>query len=199
MDVFPTLASASGVPMQNSKEIWGRDMWPAIKNRKDIKLNKEVFFASETPNYGEFHTTVFNDKWKLVQVISSSLLEINVENKLFDINNDPNEYNNLADQYPKLVEVMANKIREWRALHPIAGIRAQLVAPPGWRAPKDWTSYTIPIEELQEDASLGFGAHAHQILDYLIKDHGRIIYDCKPGDWERGKCKAPEKISNHQH
>ena len=199
MDVFPTLASASGVPMLNTKEIWGRDMWSAIKDGKDVKLDKEVYFASETPNYGEFHTTVFNDKWKLVQVITSSLLEINVENKLFDISADPNEYNNLADQYPKLVEIMANKIREWRALHPISGIRAQLVPPPGWRAPIDWTSYTIPIEELQDDASLGFGAHAHQILDYLIKDHGRIIYDCKPGDWERGKCKAPEKPNTHQH
>jgi arylsulfatase A-like enzyme len=199
MDVFPTLASASKVPMLNTKEIWGRDMWSAIRNGKDVKLDKEVYFASETPNYGEFHTTVFNDKWKLVQVITSSLLEVNVENQLFDISSDPNEYNNLAEKYPKLVEMMANKIREWRALHPISGVRAQLVPPPGWRAPKDWASYTIPIEELQDDASLGFGAHAHEILDFLIKDHGRIIYDCKPGDWERGKCKAPEKSNSHQH
>ena len=176
---------------QKSKQIF-------IKGKK-VKLDKEVYFASETPNYGEFHTTVFNDKWKLVQVITSTLLEINVENKLFDISADPYEYKNLAEEYPKLVEIMANKIREWRALHPISGIRAQLVPPPGWRAPKDWTSYTIPIEDLQEDASLGFGAHAHQVLDYLIKDHGRIIYDCKPGDWERGKCKAPELSKTHQH
>ena len=105
----------------------------------------------------------------------------------------------LASQYPKLVEVMAEKIRKWRALHPISGIRAQLVPPPGWRAPKDWTSYTIPVNELQNDASLGFGAHAHQILDYLIKDHGRIIYDCEPGDWERGKCKAPKDTGQHKH
>ena len=199
MDVFPTLASAAEVPMLNTKEIWGRDMWPGMRDSNEIKLSKNVYFASETPNYGEFHTTVFNDKWKLVQVITSSLLEINVNNQLFDINNDPNEYKNLANKYPKLVEMMADQIRKWRALHPISGIRAQIVPPPGWRAPKDWTSYTIPLEELQDDASLGFGAHAHQILDYLIKDHGRIIYDCKPGDWERGKCKAPEKPKTHQH
>ena len=199
MDVFPTLASAAEVPMLNTKEIWGRDMWPGMRDSNEIKLSKNVYFASETPNYGEFHTTVFNDKWKLVQVITSSLLEINVNNQLFDINNDPNEYKNLANKYPKLVEMMADQIRKWRALHPISGIRAQLVPPPGWRAPKDWTSYTIPLEELQDDASLGFGAHAHQILDYLIKDHGRIIYDCKPGDWERGKCKTPEKPKTHKH
>ena len=199
MDVFPTLASAAEVPMLNTKEIWGRDMWPGMRDSDEIKLSKNVYFASETPNYGEFHTTVFNDKWKLVQVITSSLLEINVNNQLFDINNDPNEYKNLANKYPKLVEMMADQIRKWRALHPISGIRAQLVPPPGWRAPRDWTSYTIPLEELQDDASLGFGAHAHQILDFLIKDHGRIIYDCKPGDWERGKCKTPEQPKTHKH
>lgn len=199
MDVFPTLAGATKIPMLNTKEIWGRNLWPAIKTQKKISLSKEVFFASETPNYGEFHTTVFNDKWKLVQVISSTLMEIKVQNKLFDINNDPNEYDDLASKYPKLVELMAEKIRKWRALHPISGIRAQLVPPPGWRAPKDWTSYTIPVNELQDDASLGFGAHAHQILDYLIKDHGRIIYDCEPGDWERGKCEGPKDTSQHKH
>ena len=140
-----------------------------LQNTKKISLSKEVFFASETPNYGEFHTTVFNDKWKLVQVISSSLMEISVKNQLFNINDDPNEYKDLSSKYPKLVELMADKIRKWRALHPISGIRAQLVPPPGWRAPKDWSSYTIPIDKLQDDASLGFGAHAHQILDFLIK------------------------------
>jgi len=188
MDIFPTLSNAAGVEMQNKKEISGRNMWPTISLGKKINLKEDIFFASETPNYGEFHTTVFNEDWKLVQVITSSLLEINVENKLFNINEDPNEYNNVARQHPNLVKILAEKVRRWRALHPISGVRSQLVPPPGWRAPKDWTSYTIPISELQDDASLGFGVHSHQILDFLIKDHGRIIYDCDPQDWEIGNC-----------
>ena len=106
-------------------------------------------------------------------------------------------YEDLSSQNPNIVKEMAEKIRNWRALHPIAGTRTLLVPPPGWRAPKDWATYTIPIKELQNDASLGFGAHAHQILDSYLKDHGRIIYDCKPGEWEIGKCK-PLEMSNHQ-
>ena len=183
--------------MNVSKKINGRNMWPAIAENKRIKLQDDNFFASETPNYGEFHTTVFNEQFKLVQIISSSLLEVNVENKLFNIQDDPNEYNNLAEKYPSLVREMAEKIRKWRALHPISGTRAQLVPPPGWRAPKDWSSYTIPLNQLQDDPSLGFGAHAHQILDFLLKDHGRIIYDCNENDWERGKCKPTKKHENH--
>ena len=197
MDIFPTLSSAAKVNMNVSKKINGRNMWPAIAENKRIKLQDDIFFASETPNYGEFHTTVFNEQFKLVQIISSSLLEVNVENKLFNIQDDPNEYNNLAEKYPALVREMAEKIRKWRALHPISGTRAQLVPPPGWRAPKDWSSYTIPLNQLQDDPSLGFGTHAHQILDFLLKDHGRIIYDCNENDWERGKCKPAKKHENH--
>jgi len=192
MDVFPTLSSATGIEMKNEKMIDGRDMWPAIIDDKNISLKQDIYFVSEIPNYGEFHTTVFNENWKLVQSISSSLLEINVQNKLFDIANDPYEYENLADNNPDLVREMAEKIRRWRALHPIAGTRTLLVPPPGWRAPHDWSTYTIPKDELQNDTSLGFGAHVHQILDFYLKDQGRIIYDCDPQDWETGNCSPPK-------
>ncbi len=198
MDIFPTLAGASNIQMLNKKEIIGRNMWPAISYGEEIELEEDIFFASETPNYGEFHTTVFNKEWKLVQIISSSLMDIKVENKLFNIAEDPYEYTNLAYNHPDLVKEMAEKIRRWRALHPISGTRSLLVPPPGWRAPNDWSTYTIPLDELQDDASLGFGSHAHQILDFLLKDQGRLIYDCDPNDWENGKCEL-RKNNNGKH
>ena len=199
MDIFPTLSSATGIQMKNTKKIDGRDMWPAIIDDQSIPLMNDIYFVSEIPNYGQFHTTVFNEQWKLVQSISSTLLEIKVENKLFDIANDPFEYIDLANTNPDVVKEMAEKIRRWRALHPIAGTRTLLVPPPGWRAPKDWSTYTIAKDELQNDVSLGFGVHAHQILDFYLKDHGRIVYDCEPGDWEKGKCMYPEKSHSHEH
>ena len=159
----------------------------------------DTILIDDVQTKSRFLRSTFNNEWKLVQSISSSLLEINVENKLFNIANDPNEYLDLASQNPILVTEMAEKIRNWRALHPIAGTRTLLVPPPGWRAPKDWSTYTIAKDELQNDASLGFGAHAHQILDFYLKDHGRIIYDCKAGEWEKGKCKLPETHINHNH
>ena len=45
----------------------------------------------------------------------------------------------------------------------------------------------------------GAGYIGSELVDYLIKDHGRIIYDCEPGDWERGKCEAPKDTSQHKH
>ena len=101
----------------------------------------------------------------------------------------------MASQEPNLVKKWLKKLN-WRARIQLQELEL-LVPPPGWRAPKDWSTYTIPKDKLQNDASLGFGAHAHQILDSYLKDHGRIIYDCKPGDWEIGKCIPPE-IPNQQ-
>ncbi len=57
MDVFPTLAAAAGDPTLASKTLDGRNMLPQILSNKDIALKSEIYFASETPNYGEFHTS----------------------------------------------------------------------------------------------------------------------------------------------
>ncbi|GIS25913.1 MAG: hypothetical protein CM15mP127_02860 [Gammaproteobacteria bacterium] len=76
-------------------------MWNAILNNKKIPLKNDIYFVSEIPNYGNFHTTVFNEEWKLVQTISSSLLEVRIDNKLFNIGDDPYEYNDLASKKPR--------------------------------------------------------------------------------------------------
>ena len=69
-----TLSAATGIKMKNVKELDGRNMWEAILNNKKIPLKNDIYFVSEIPNYGNFHATVFNEEWKLVQTISSSLL-----------------------------------------------------------------------------------------------------------------------------
>lgn len=99
-----------------------------------------VFFASETPIYGHFNLTAFNDEWKLVQEIEQDQLATTLPNYLFRIQDDPYEYNNLAQAYPEVVQEMSGMIRDWRALYPIGGTRSQLMPPPDWRAPKDWAS-----------------------------------------------------------
>jgi arylsulfatase A-like enzyme len=138
MDVFPTLAAAAGLePANETFELDGRDMWPAIARGEKIPRGDLVFFASETPIRGSFMFTAFNDHWKLVQEVQQGLLSATVTNYLFRISEDPNEYNNLASEYPEVVTEMAGAIHYWRTLYPVAGTRSELVPPPGWRAPKD--------------------------------------------------------------
>jgi arylsulfatase A-like enzyme len=182
MDVFPTLAAAAGVEAKNTRRLDGRNLWPALHEGKPVRLERMLFFGSETPIRGSLDLTAFDDEWKLVQTVKQGQLSAEVTHHLFRIADDPYETNDLASQHPDVVTRMAEAIRHWRSLYPIAGTRSELVAPPGWRAPKDWASYPIPLEKLQETPAPGMAPDetTKRILDWQHGETGRLLYDCDP-------------------
>jgi len=190
MDVFPTLAAAAGIEAGNTFELDGRNMWPAIALGETVSLEKPLMFASEIPIYGSFKFTAFDEDWKLVQEVEQEQLSITVTNYLFDIANDPNEYNNLASAYPDIVEQLSQAIHDWRAQYPINGTRSELVPPPGWRAPRDWASYPIPLEELQEQSNTGMAPSPSilRVLDWQHGSRGRLEYNCTTRWWSGDVC-----------
>jgi arylsulfatase A-like enzyme len=181
MDVFPTLAAAAGIEPGNTRELDGRNMWPAIAKGEAMPRERRLFFASETPIRGSFSLTGFDEEWKLVQEVQQGLLSAEVTNYLFRVADDPYEYHNLADAHPEVVARLAAEIHQWRTLHPVAGTRSTLVPPPGWRAPRDWASYPVPLEELQDAPAPGMPPPgALRPLDWMHGEVGRLIYDCEP-------------------
>ena len=190
MDVFPTLAAAAGIEAGNTFKLDGRNMWPAIALDETVSLEKPLMFASEIPIYGSFKFTAFDEAWKLVQEVEQEQLSITVTNYLFDIANDPNEYNNLASAYPDIVEQLSQAIHDWRAQYPINGTRSELVPPPGWRAPRDWASYPIPLEELQEQSNTGMAPSPSilRVLDWQHGSRGRLEYNCTARWWSGDVC-----------
>jgi len=179
MDVFPTLADAAGVEMRNEFPLDGSSLWPSIADGEPAPREDYVFFASETPNYGQFNLTIFNDEWKLIQEVEQDQLTTEVVNHLYKINDDPNEYDNVADQNPDVVAALAERIRNWRAIYPINGTRSKLMPPPGWRAPKDWADYPRPLDTLQDEAAPGTPPPGTiHWLDQNIGERGRLIYGC---------------------
>jgi arylsulfatase B len=190
MDVFPTLAAAAGIEAENTFELDGRNMWPAIARGETVPLEKPLMFASEIPIYGSFKFTAFDESWKLVQEVEQEQLSVTVTNYLFDISKDPNEYNNLASAYPEVVEQLSEAIQEWRALYPINGTRSELVPPPGWRAPRDWATYPIPLEELQDQSNTGMAPTPTilRVLDWQHGSRGRLEYNCSSRWWSGGVC-----------
>ena len=190
MDVFPTLADAAGVDPLNTFEFDGSSLWPSISEGATHSREDMVMFASEIPIYGSFKLTAFDDTWKLVQEMEQDQLSTTVTNYLFKITDDPNEYNNLADEHPEIVVSMSHAISEWRALHPVSGTRSVLIPPPGWRAPKDWASYPRPLEDLQSDTTLGLVPSELylRILDMQHGQRGRLMYGCSERWWSLGFC-----------
>ncbi len=189
MDVFPTLAAAAGVETGITRKMDGQNMWPAIVDNVPSPRQNTIFFASETPTYGSFSIAAFNEHWKLVQEIEQDNEGTNIINHLFRIADDPYEYNNLAQEHPEVVQQLAQEIRDWRALHPIAGVRSQLAPPPGWRAPHDWSTWPRPSEILRDEYARGMPpGHARKILDRQLGERGRLIYDCEPSWLAAGFC-----------
>lgn len=187
MDVFPTLTAAAGVPRGNTFDLDGRNLWNAIRQKRHVPREDYMFFASETPISGYFNLTAFNDDWKLVQQVKQGLTTAEITNHLFRISEDPYEHTNLAEEHPEVVAEMADAIHRWRTRHPMSGTRHQLVPPPGWRAPKDWATYPVPLEQLQEEPAPGMPpSFALPILDWNHGEAGRLIYDCEPYDWIGG-------------
>lgn len=181
MDVFPTLAAAAGITAETTFELDGRNMLPAIVEGKTIERDDYLFFASETPIKGRFNLTAFNDEWKLVQEMVQGLSSTNITNYLFQIQDDPNEYNNLAQKFPDQVSKMAEAIHYWRTLYPVAGLRNELVPPPGWRAPKEWATYPQALSALQDAPAGGMApSYALPALDWQHGEAGRLIYNCEP-------------------
>ena len=190
MDVFPTLADAAGVDALNTFEFDGSSLWPSISEGTTHTREDMIMFASEIPIYGSFKLTAFDNTWKLVQEMEQDQLSTTVTNYLFKIADDPNEYNNLAAEYPDIVVSMSKAISEWRALHPVSGTRSVLIPPPGWRAPKDWASYPRPLENLQDDTTMGLVPSELylRILDMQHGQRGRLMYACSERWWSLGFC-----------
>ena len=181
MDVFPTLAAASGVRAQNRRSFDGLNMWPAIADDQPVKRRQPVVFASETPIYGSYDFAVFHGDWKLVKQLEQDQESITVTNQLFHITKDPGEYHNLAERHPSRVQRLSRLLHRWRNLHPINGVRAMLAPPPGWHPPRDWADYPIPSSKLQAQPSIGIAApELMRLLDFRHGERGRLLYDCEP-------------------
>ena len=190
MDVFPTLMEATGIESGEHFPWDGSSLWRSIESGVSAPRSEDVFFVSETPIYGLFNFTVFDEEWKLVQEVEQDQLTVSITNHLFRIAEDPNEYHNLAAEHPDIVQHYAERVRHWRALHPIHGTRSALVPPPGWRPPKDWASYPIPIDELQDEPAFGMppSMATKHLLDMQHGERGRLVYDCETRWYLAGLC-----------
>ena len=191
MDVFPTLAAATGIKPLNTWQFDGLDMWPAINKQQQIERSAWIYFGSEIPRYGSFNFTAFDSEWKLVQWLEQGLTEIRIKNELFNIQKDPSEASDLAAQFPERVKQMAEAIKHWRSLHPINGVRARLSSPPGWRPPLDWADYPRASNSLQENPAQSMAPDKRSLymLDSQLGERGRLIYNCEPIELKDGGCR----------
>lgn len=91
LDVYPTLCELAGLPIPDSVE--GKSLLPVIRNT--TKTRREVLYFS----YGDFQRGCRDDRYKLIEFAVPDKQTGTVERHtlLFDLEKDPKEMTNLAD------------------------------------------------------------------------------------------------------
>lgn len=94
-DWLPTLLQASGADLSVTDTMYGQSMWPAIADNKTVERRETTIGV-----VGSF--AIFDWPWKLVDYTARGTTEPRYV-ELYNIQNDPNESNDLAAQNPEIV------------------------------------------------------------------------------------------------
>ena len=99
VDIMPTVLVLAGGKANVAKPLDGKDIWATVADdqpspHEDILVNVEAFRGA-----------IIKGKWKLVKI---ALLPGKIE--LFDLNADPGEKNNVAEQNSEVVKDLENRL-----------------------------------------------------------------------------------------
>ena len=107
-DLMPTLLEVAGVSLPEGLTIDGRSFLPLLKG-KDISWPDRNLFLQwhrgEEPQPFK-HFSMVGQKWKLLSADSADF-------ELYDLETDPGESHNLANEKPELLEKMKNGYMTW--------------------------------------------------------------------------------------
>ncbi len=125
IDIFPTIAELTGAPLP-AREIDGKNVWSVLTGKSSSSPHEAYFFYYHT---NELHAVRSGD-WKLYfphryrtlsgrpggtggEPVDYDYVELN-EIALYNLDDDPSESTNVADEFPGIVEelsVMADSMR----------------------------------------------------------------------------------------
>lgn len=105
MDLFPTFGRLAGATIPDDRTIDGKDIWPLLTAKPGVKSPYEAFFYYHMAQL----QAVRSGKWKLYLA-----LEPTEQGRLYDLESDLSETNNLAKQRPDVVKRLENLAEEAR-------------------------------------------------------------------------------------
>jgi len=108
IDFAPTILELAKLPDNIGCE--GNSLLPCAKGERSENY-KEVFFSEATWEVKRGYT---DGKWKFIHSLEQDYHGRPMQ-ELFDLENDPDEQNNIADQHPQVVQELQSKLENWVA------------------------------------------------------------------------------------
>ena len=109
-DLFPTLLSMAGIPLESGVQLDGVDLTPVLKARTNATPPRALYW-----HFPHYHGSgnrpggaVLSGNLKLVEWFENGDLE------LYDLAADPGERTNLADSLRSETRVLATRLASWR-------------------------------------------------------------------------------------
>jgi arylsulfatase A len=100
IDLLPTLARLAGAEVPADRVIDGKDIWPLISGKPRAKSPHKAYFYYKGKNL----EAVRVGKWKLRQTRKT---------ELYDLQDDISEKNNVAEEYPGIIERLDYIMKEF--------------------------------------------------------------------------------------
>ncbi len=120
IDVYPTFLEVVGIPIKNAAEIDGMSLWGEMTGSGSLPGRPLFFHFPHYTHATSPHSIVIYQGWKLIRYYNDA------EGRflLFNLNTDPQEQFNLADEEPDTL-----KLLDKRLTHYLSNVDAQMPIP----------------------------------------------------------------------
>ncbi len=108
LDIVPTLQELFALRVGHPTA--GTSLVPLIMNEPNAFASRDSLIFESAHNH---QIAMRKDKWKLIMPIELSHRFLGTEPELFDLSVDPGEMNNLASEFPEVVEQLSSELSPW--------------------------------------------------------------------------------------
>ncbi|MFB6249131.1 MAG: sulfatase [Salinibacter sp.] len=127
-DLYPTLLAAAGLPLRPTQHVDGTSVAPVLRGRPTLERDALFWHYPHYSNQGGFPGgAVRIGGWKLIEDYEDGQV------RLFNLEADRGERNNVAGRYPGRVEQMRSRLHEWYREVGARFLRAKKGGPTPWR------------------------------------------------------------------
>ncbi|MDP2527112.1 sulfatase-like hydrolase/transferase [Maribacter dokdonensis] len=108
LDFYPTFATLSGASIPKDKKLDGKDIWQNLLSGSNPRKDEPVFVLRHREGYSD--VGVRQNEWKALKTNKNPW-------KLFNIENDLGESNDLSKEHPEQLKQMVLEAQNWSNTH----------------------------------------------------------------------------------
>ena len=108
LDFYPTFARLAGANIPESKQLDGKNIWDKFLQNQDSRKDENIYVLRHRNGFSD--VGVRKNQWKAVKAYNQKW-------KLFNVDNDMAENNNLRSQHPEILKTLVEEAQVWSQSH----------------------------------------------------------------------------------